>query len=211
MIVTIQGIPERIQGIRAIKEALAPLDVFLHLDKKREGSLVSFIDMMYEYSTDSYRLHIQDDVILCPNFPLALPLVEAHMRSTGVDIVSLYMPSRQEFDVKYDKGVRGVVKIPTKTIAGVCYIMSPRLQKGLLEFHKSGEYVEGTHDDGFIEEYLVKNRITTYGFLPSLAQHDISVRSSLGHPTSITRTSRVYSGESLDNDTLKKYLSNGGK
>jgi hypothetical protein len=206
MKVIIQGIPERIKGIRRIKESLGDTECVVHLDKKRINAYVTLIDMLMDYSNDDYRLTIQDDAILCNNFSESLPLLEEYMKKNDADVLSLYVPNHNKLTQKYTDGFTGVMK-PAKTFFPcVCYILSPKIQKELLLYSCTGSPKETKHDDDFIVEYCVKKKLPIFTIIPSMVQHDIGIPSSLGHANTDRRTSRIFEKEFFTTENLKEIL-----
>ena len=206
MKVIIQGIPERAKGIKRIRESLGDTECVVHLDKKRINAYVTLIDMLIDYTNNDYRLTIQDDAILCDNFSESLPLLEKYMRKHNTDVLSLYVPNHKVLTQKYKEGFSGVTK-PAKTFFPcVCYILSPKIQKELLLYSTAGSPKETKHDDDFIVEYCVKEKIPIFTIIPSMVQHDIGIPSSLGHANTDRRTSRIFEKEFFTTENLKKIL-----
>lgn len=202
----IQGIPERIKGIRRIKERLGDISYVVHLDQKRINAYVALIDMLETYPNDDYRLTIQDDAILCDNFNQCLPILEQHMIKNDIKVLSLYVPNHKALNEKYKQGQYGIIKPSKSFFPCVCYILSPDIQKSLLEYAKKGNPKETKHDDDFIVEYCVKKKIPIFTIIPSMVQHDIGIPSSLGHANTDRRTSRVFEKEYFTSKNLKKIL-----
>lgn len=206
MKIIIQGIAERIKGIRRIKESLGNIKYKIHLDTKRINAYVTFIDMLNDYSRNDYRVTIQDDAILCDNFSESLPLIEEYMIKNNVDVLSLYVPNHNSLNQKYSYGFRGVMK-PAKTFFPcVCYVLSPKIQNKLLDYALNGNPKETKHDDDFIVEYCVKEKIPIFTIIPSMVQHDIGIPSSLGHANTERRTSQVFEPSYFTTENLKKIL-----
>ena len=207
MKIVIQGIPERAKGIRRIRESLTGnISYTVHLDKKRINAYVTLIDMLAYYPNDEYRLTIQDDAILCDNFSQSLPLLEEYMVKNKADVLSLYVPNHKSLTQKYKDGFSGIAKPPKTFFPCVCYILSPKIQKELLKYAEFGNPKETKHDDDFIVEYCVKEKIHIFTIMPSMVQHDIGIPSSLGHANTDRRTSRIFEKEFFTTENLKKIL-----
>lgn len=191
MIITIQGIPERAKEIKRLRTALAdfPYPVHLHLDTNRTGPFNSFRDMLNKYTGEEYRLSLQDDSLLSEDLKDELPKILDKMKNEGIDFVTLFIPNRREFREAWERGEEFVKFKDFLWMPAI--IMSPKVQKILRE---EANKIEGylKDDDVFVGKILKQYKIDAYGVMPSLVQHDISVRSSLGHRGDTSRISPFF-------------------
>lgn len=191
MQVIIQGIPERWGSIKKIKQRLQSegFDPIIHLDKKRICTLVAFSDMLHDYPIEDYRLHFQDDVFLSRDFKERLEEVFKDMIENNYDFVGLFAPKRKAIDEANLKGEKYVVE-KSPWIQGCLF--SPKALKDMKEHTSTIDLKINRADDHFIGECVKKYNWKSVCVTESLVQHNIAIRSSLGHPNSELRTSKYF-------------------
>lgn len=185
----IQTIPSRLELAKKQRDALGT-DCDIYVDEAMSGPFKGFHGslMAHDYGSE-YRLHMQDDLIYADNFKDYFPEVERLMRENDMHLLSLYAPRYKTLKAARDKGRRFC-----RSFAGFamqCIVFSPSFVQQMLEL--APYYTYSPHDDWFVSEAVRATKIKPYVHLPSLCQHNVfEIRSSMGHPTSIRRTSEIF-------------------
>lgn len=157
-----------------------------------EGPFRAFIKTLKKFpSGDEYRLHMQDDITLSHGLKDYLPTAEKMVKDEGWDYLSFYASRRKIFTEQLAKGQR-VAKAPVQEYCPLlCTILSPRLVALLLK-HEQDFDQNNRADDMYLASVLKAYKIPAYFHLPSLAQHNIAIPSSIGFVNNTMRTSIVY-------------------
>jgi len=185
----IQTVPERLPYAEKQRELLGlPCDI--HIDVNKTGPFNGFVDSLrnFDYGNE-YRFHMQDDLILCDDLKDYIPEAERIMRENDMHLMSLYAPRYKSLKESYEKG-----RPWAKSLAGFAMqaiVFSPMLVKQMLD---DAHYYKGwKHDDWFVTDVCRYHKIGAYVHLPSLCQHNVfEMKSVMGHPTSIRRTSEIF-------------------
>lgn len=193
MNIIIQSVPERQSNVDIMLKKV-PNAVVIR-DNNKIGNMPTFLSSLKLHQ--GYTLRLQDDIIIPNGFSDYLEKIENHMRENDLHVVSLFSMKRNELDGYY-KGGHGIYPY-RNFIAMLAVVFSP------LATEKMKEYVpitedEKKHDDIFVRECFKKNKIKTYVHLPSLVQHRIDIKSMVGHPQSITRTSNTFDKDFITNE-----------
>jgi hypothetical protein len=185
----IQTVPERLAAAEEQRKALNfPCDI--HVDVDKTGPFKGFVASLnaFDYG-DEYRLHMQDDLILCDDFKDYIPEVERIMREKDMHLMSLYAPRYKQHLNAHAKGRPYV-----KSIAGFamqCIVFSPLMVKHMKEL--APFYTFSHHDDWFVTEVCWATKTAAYVHIPSLTQHNVfEMKSVMGHATSERRTSQIF-------------------
>lgn len=188
MIAVIQCVLERQWYAERTISEFTKITGHMYVDRNRVGPFQGFINTLKRFpSGDEYRLHLQDDVILTRNLEDYLPSLEDEMRSRSIDVLSLYAPRRGHIDTSAELGER-IAKFPN-FLTMVSVLFSPWAVEAMLRH--AGEY-DGFDDDTYVQKVLRKNRRKAYLHLPSLAQHNVALKSSMGHAATQARTSKYF-------------------
>lgn len=188
MIAVIQCVLERQwYAERTIAEFKA-IPGHIYVDRHRVGPYRGFINSLERFpSGDEYRLHLQDDVILARNLEDYLPTLEQEVRAREIDVLALYAPRRGHIDASAAAGER-FAPFPN-FLTMVAVLFSPWAVGAMLEY--SSTYSD-IHDDFYVQTVLKKTKRKAYLHLPSLAQHNVRLKSSLGHASTVSRTSKYF-------------------
>jgi len=199
MNIVTQCIQERYDlAVDTLKET--DLQSKFYIDKNKEGCLKSFGYMLNNYSTDDYRLHLQDDIIFADNLKSYLPKLKAYMQNKEIHLLSIFAPNRKLILQQYKEG-KTIVPFPNYLWLQAS-IFSPRFQSILKKEYNNLNDDTIKDDDVFVAYVLKKYNIKAYVHLPSLVQHNTEIKSSLGHANSKIRESKVFDKNYITN--LKK-------
>jgi len=193
MQILIQAIPERINYIKPVADYLGAT---IHIDVDHTGTFSSFRDML-KYETGDYRLHLQDDVIIADRFKDYLPTIESMMKINRIDVFSLFVPHRQIMRDYFNKGYNIA---PFKDFLMLqATVFSRRFIQIMREDIPYSKQIR--HDDVFVRDTLKRNQIRAFVHLPGLVQHDLTLKSGMGHPANDRRMSLLF-----DKDFIVNYF-----
>lgn len=196
MIAVIQCVLERQYYAERTIGEFRSIPGHLYVDRNRVGPYRAFINSLERFpSGDEYRLHLQDDVILTRNLEDYLPTLEQEVRAREIDVLALYAPRRGHIDESVAAGER-FARFPN-FLTMVAVLFSPWAVAKMQEH--STEYDE-PYDDSYVQLVLKKYRRKAYVHLPSLAQHNVRLKSSVGHAATAARTSKYF-----DPDFVEKW------
>ena len=195
--ITIQAVEKRKDNVEKMLAKL-PIDTIVHYDKKMISPLVAFYDML-EYKTKDYRLHLQDDVLLPNRFSEYLPYVCKEMKDNEIDLLTLFTPKRKLPKEQMSKGIKFGV-FPNYLWLQATIFSADFVDK-MREHKKTSKKDYGKHDDVFVQDCLLHNKIKAYCHLPSVVQHNVYMGSIVGNANSERRMSDIY-----DSNYINKYL-----
>ena len=196
MKVVIQTIPARKE--RAMQQAQSlglPCEIFI--DHEMRGPLKGFIESIKQFPSGSeYRFHMQDDLILADNLKNYLPQLEKEMKANDMKYLSFYASRRKVFSNALASGSR-IIKAPIQHyLPLLCAILSPWLVEKLLSEVDSFDK-DDIADDMYLAYLMKRHKEKAYYHIPSLAQHDIGIKSSIGFVNNKMRTSVIFDKEYL--------------
>lgn len=186
MKVTIQAVRDREHWVNQISHKFKDIEVFY--DDQRLGNFGKFIEIINK-KWDSYRLHLQDDVIIAKDLDLHLDSIQKEMELRDIHVLSLFAPARKFLFEQYKKGIRFSEFPNFLMMQGV--IFSPDSNHKMIEFYKN-RVKKYKYDDVFVRDFLKEYKIKSYVHLPSLVQHNMNLKSTLGHSSSIKRRSELF-------------------
>lgn len=187
----IQTIPARLEfAERQAKVLGVHTDIFV--DKDLQGPFKGFIQSLRDIpSGEQYRLHMQDDLILCPGLIYYLPTLQREMREKSMHYLSFYASRRKVFSHALKAGER-IIKAPIENyLPLLCTILSPWLVDRLLA-HSHQFDQDNKADDMYLAAVMKHYKTPAYYHIPSLAQHDIGIKSSIGYTNNKMRTSAIF-------------------
>lgn len=191
MIAVVQCVLERQWYAERTVAEFTKMPGHLYVDRHRVGPYKAFIASLERFpSGPEYRLHLQDDVILTPSLEDYLPTLEQEIRAREIDVLALYAPRRGHIDASASAGDR-FAPFPN-FLTMVAVLFSPWAVDALMRH--SGEYHE-PYDDSYVQLILKKYKRKAYVHLPSLAQHNVRLKSSVGHAATSARTSKYFDPE----------------
>ena len=189
MIVTVQCITERLELAKSvIKDADIPALFYVDVDK--EGCLPSFGAMLNEFPIDEYRLHLQDDLMFADNISLYLPKIESYMQNKDLHVLSLFAPNRKLILKQYQEG-KVIAPFPNYLWLQAT-MFSPKFQSVMRSEYNNLSDKSIKDDDVFVAHVMKKHKVKAHVHLPSIVQHNIDIKSSLGHANSKNRESKVF-------------------
>jgi hypothetical protein len=194
--VTIQAVRDREHWVNQISHKFKDIQVFY--DDERLGNFGKFIEIVNK-KWDSYRLHLQDDVLIAKDLDLHLDSLQNEMQLRDIHLLSLFAPSRKFLYEQYKKGIRFSEFPDFLMMQGV--IFSPYANEKMIEFNKN-IVKRHKHDDVFVREFLKEYKIKSYVHLPSLVQHNLNLKSTLGHSSSIQRRSQLFNFNFYDQGNI---------
>tara|TARA_R110000744_G_scaffold323112_1_gene428986 strand:- start:379 stop:981 length:603 start_codon:yes stop_codon:yes gene_type:complete len=193
----VQCVNKRFDYIYNEVERNAKIDAVYSIDNEKKGALKTFLQMSKDYKYSEYKLHLQDDIVIADNLKDYLPKLEAYMKNKEIHLLSLFAPNRKLILQQYKEG-KTIVPFPNYLWLQAS-IFSPRLQQIMSK--EADIYNEDTFNgaDTFVAYVLNKHKIKAYVHLPSLVQHDTSIKSTLGHANSKIRESKVFDKNYITN------------
>jgi len=120
-------------------------------------------------------LILQDDVILHPDFTVGLREILEHVFEGRMEAVSLFAPPRKVMREWWEQGHNFVENYKFLWMPAILF--TARFTRGLLDF---AARQDTHHDDTVVGDYSRLSGIPIWNCLPSLVQHDLDVKSSLG-------------------------------
>jgi len=121
-------------------------------------------------------LVLQDDVILHPDFGTGFPEIVEHVESGRMNAVSLFAPPRKQIREWFESGYNFVENY--KFLWAQALVLTPRFVEGLLVYAETAD--SRLWDDTILGKYGKESGEPIWNCLPSLVQHDLEVKSTLG-------------------------------
>ena len=179
--VAIQCVPQRAKHVGIIKKYIESigLECNYYMDFERKGCLWNFKRILSENvnNKETYLLFLQDDIFFNEDFKHHLGNIIEHMSLNEIDAVSLFCPPRGYYIKAFDSGQKFYIEKNFLWMQSV--IFSKNYIKGLLDFKNE---VHTRHDDSFVSMYAKETENYIQIALPSLIQHDLEIKSAMGHP-----------------------------
>lgn len=197
MQVWIQSVEARKDSVQSI---LKRIDANVYVDKELKGCFNSFRHMLLNcYSGNEHIVHLQDDIMPLEGLQGYLPRVISEMETKGISVLSLFAPKRKSITMHYKvmmaEGIKTAI-IPFPNFLWMqAVIFSPKTIMGLVNFLNRSSQTK--YDDVFVAEYLKSTKQEAYVHIPSLVQHNINMKSTLGHRASKNRMSNCYQNDFL--------------
>jgi hypothetical protein len=185
MQVFVQAVRERLPYIQA---SMAPAIAAagwesprLSVDHDRRGPLWN-ARRIWQGIAESGRpaVVLQDDVVLRKGIGASVAEVMLHIDSGRMQAVSLFAPPRAVMRRAYDEGHNFVETFDFLWAQGL--LLTPAFCAGLVEFSAG---MTTKHDDSVMRDYSVAKGVPVFNCLPSLVQHDLNLKSTLGTPKSL--------------------------
>ena len=195
MKVYIQAVQERMPYVR---EWMVPAlnraeltDITFMVDHDRNGCHWNSVRIWEAITADdATALVLQDDVILHARFGSLFAQVMNHFTAQGMSAMSLFAPPRAAMDSAFKAGFNFAENYNFLWMPAI--VLSAAFTRGLLEANaKLSAKEHGGHDDVVVQWHVKQSGTPVWTTLPSLIQHDISVKSSLGHPPKVGKTLRI--------------------
>lgn len=197
MQVWIQSVEARKNSVQSI---LKRIDANVYVDEELKGCFNSFRHMLLNcYAENEYIVHLQDDIVPLKGLQGYIPRVISEMDTKGIPVLSLFAPKRKAIDLHYEvmqaEGIETAI-IPFPNFLWMqAVIFSPNAILGLINYLDRSS--QEKYDDVFVAEYLKSTKQEAYVHIPSLVQHNINLKSTLGHRASKNRMSECYNHEFL--------------
>jgi hypothetical protein len=183
----IQTIPKRLEKAKQQAEKLG-LPCQIHIDNYT-NPFNGLIDSLKNCDNGiEYVFHMQDDIILCDDLKYYIPEVERIMIENNMELMSLYAPRYKVLLEAYKKGRPWIKSMSAFALQAV--VFSPKLVRLLLA--EAPYYAHWKHADWFVTDVCMNNKVPTHVHVPSLTQHDIGMKSSIGNPSHERRTSHTF-------------------
>jgi GR25 family glycosyltransferase involved in LPS biosynthesis len=155
-------------------------DIHVSVDHERKGPLYGATQIWKKIiEQDDRAIILQDDVILHKNFSQSLKEINEHIDAGVMQAVSLFAPPRKIMLESFEKGHNFIENYDFLWLQGV--IFTKEFCKGLIKYAETQNTI---HDDSVVRDYASSNGIPIWNCLPSLIQHDLNIKSTLGTPTS---------------------------
>jgi hypothetical protein len=187
--VYIQSVPDRDEYCSTVLvpalEAQGFQDIRRITDHDKHGPLWNARRIWEQIAhEDSPALILQDDVILHRDLSWHLSVILAVMKEEGWQAVSLFAPPRADMDRFHAAGYNYVENYRFLWMPGM--ILTPAFCAGLLQY----ETHHTKHDDSVVGGYSSSTGIPIWNTLPSLVQHNLDIRSTLGTANKVGKTVR---------------------
>lgn len=199
MKVYIQSVPERIQYVNQwmipMLTATGLEDVSFVVDHDHRGSQWNAARIWELISKEETPgLVLQDDLILHSSFPIAFPETMTQFHALQMQAMSLYAPARKAVDAAFQAGCNFIENYDFLWLQGI--VLTPDFAAGLSRMVKGlyGKQLIQT-DDTIVQWHVRESGVPVWTTLPSLVQHNLEIKSALGHPSSIggrPRSSRLW-------------------
>jgi GR25 family glycosyltransferase involved in LPS biosynthesis len=185
--VAIQAVPERMQYVFNLKKQLTEfgLDTSIFCDQHKVGMMWN-MKRILETEWEDKVLILQDDVILAPNFQHHLADIESRMDSEGIECVSLFAPPRQYYQDAYKNGT--TLYLEKNFLWNPAMLYSKQYRKDLIEFENNMK--DKNWIDVWISNFAKETKRYIYISLPSIVQHDLNIKSTLGTPKKVGKVFR---------------------
>lgn len=121
-------------------------------------------------------LILQDDVILHNQFGEHALEITKHIESGKMQGASLFVPPRKIYAEYKEQGFNYIENYDFLWMPAVMF--STRLCAELIKFAETSEHVK--HDDSLVKDYLRHTKTPIYNCLPSIVQHNLNLKSTLG-------------------------------
>jgi hypothetical protein len=178
---------EKIQSV--FKDAIASYD--------DSGTPIGGFKKALNIPIDSdYRLHFQDDIVLAHNIDKYLPLLEKEIADKNIMCLGLFSPNQNAINnADIDKKF---FHINTDRL----WIQAVILHKSIIELAR--ERIEATsekkHDDVFLRKCIRELKYDVYVHIPGIVQHNVWLKSVVGHINSRRRMSKVFDMNYIKNN-----------
>jgi hypothetical protein len=176
--VYIQGVKEREQYINEyIHPALVEqgfLDIHIMYDVDKNGPLWNF-NRVVDHAVDSghpYCIVLQDDVILASNFSKHIDDIMSH----NIPAVSFFCPPRQKYIDEQQMGTRIYTEKEFLWMQGMLFNIE--FLKGFQEYRHTDK--ESFSCDSIMKSYTKKTKNYIRVVIPSIVQHNLDIKSSIG-------------------------------
>ena len=135
-------------------------------------------------------LVLQDDVIVHEGFSECLNDLLPHLEE--MQAISLFVPPRKKLDDAADTGINFIRNYDFLWMPGI--LLHPNFAAGLASYAAERQTI---HDDSIVRDYAKSQNIPIWNTVPSLIQHNLTMRSTLGTASVIgghtRRETRVWS------------------
>lgn len=185
--VAIQCVPERVKQVQRIESFIKGigLECKHYMDFERNGTIWNFNRIINDlsYIGTSHLLFLQDDVLFSDNFEHHIKDVYRYSLLNNVNGISLFTPPRKYYKDAYSKGTKYYIEKNFLWMQAMLF--SPNYLKGLRDFKD-----DTSHDDVFVANYAKHSNDYVRVLIPSIVQHDLSIKSSIGTPNKIGKLER---------------------
>ena len=197
MDIWIQSVKSREQSVQSI---LKRIDAKVYVDKELKGCFNSFSYMLQNcYAENEHIIHLQDDIVPLKGLQEYIPSMISEMEARDIPVLSLFTPQRKAFTMHYKVMQAENIKTAIVPFPNFLWmqavIFSPNAIRGLRNHLQISSQTK--YDDVFVAEYLKFTKQEAYVHIPSLVQHNINLKSTLGHRASKNRMSNCYKNDFL--------------
>lgn len=180
MEVFVQAVAERVPYIRhVIEPALARAGLpapKVYVDTDRRGPLWNARRVWEVVAAGGeVAMVLQDDVVVHKDAGAALAEILEHVRRGTMQAVSLFVPPRAALTKAFQDGHNFVENYDFLWLQGI--LLTPQFCRGLVSFTDA---MDTRSSDGAMSKYVKASSIPVWNCLPSLVQHDLNVKSTLG-------------------------------
>lgn len=190
MRISIQAVPERTQYIQnhiipeLQKQGNYQIKIFTDYEKR--GPLWNALRIWNDIKDDSEpSLILQDDIVIHSELSTFLPDLTAHVQTDDCLGISLFAPPRKIMRKSFDQGKNMIKNFKFLWLQAI--ILNPKYIRELTYF--AGNY-ELRHDDLVLQRFSQRQKIAIWNILPSLVQHNLNIKSIMGHPQKVGKITR---------------------
>lgn len=135
---------------------------------------------------DSPCLIFQDDVVFHKSFGDAVGEILAHFKNGTMQAASLFVPPRKIYATYFSRGFNFIENYDFLWMPAM--ILTPSFCRGLLAHAQTSTH--NKHDDCVVGDYSKESSTPVFNCLPSIVQHNLNLKSTLGTSKTIGRVER---------------------
>lgn len=128
----------------------------------------------------------QDDVVFHKSFGDSVVEILQHFSMGDMQAASLFVPPRKIYAEYFAQGFNFIENYDFLWMPAM--ILTPSFCQGLLNHAETSAHKK--HDDCVVGDYSKENNIPVFNCLPSLVQHNLNLKSTLGTSKTIGRVER---------------------
>ena len=130
---------------------------------------------------DAPILVCQDDVVFHNSFKDSIAEILQHFASGDMQAASLFVPPRKLYAEHFARGFNFIENYDFLWMPAM--ILTPAFCRGLLRHAETSSHKK--HDDCVVGDYSKESGVPVFNCLPSLVQHNLNIKSTLGTPKAI--------------------------
>ena len=212
IVVTIQTVPQRMGNAKKIQSEFKDLECHIVEDRNIRGVMHGFISCvsLHKDTEYDYRVHLQDDVILVKGFEDYIKKLALELQQKEIEVIHLYDGKKQYCQDAFKQGKKFIKARQFASMQAVMfskeadnYLLSERInyEKKIVDQNLKVQGYSPFADDTYcMWVFGKKNKnIKSWFHLPALVQHNVNLKSTLGHRSNKTAMSYTFDINYLKN------------